>query len=278
MSTTRHKPFLAALCFTGLLFAAAGCGGGSSSDQPNGQPSQALRAAALSLQQAMNSTSRQIDDMSSNRESLDRLGSTLQPAISQTSDVIGLLTTKATSAGPEAALLKGAREQRSFLQFASTAPNSRSRRSANSALARTRTAGRQSTSAYAAVAQTQPEIAGLLPAATTFNTGRLRDAVLKVTRRSTPKTTTTTPPASTPSGGGASGSAATGVSCDDGLSVNSVTSCPFARAVRDEYQSSGGASAIEVFSPVTHRSYTMTCTGAVPTTCRGGNGALVAIR
>jgi hypothetical protein len=276
MSTIRHTRSLTAICVSGLVLAAAGCGSGSNNDQPNSQPSQALHAAALSLQQAMNSTSREIDDMRSTRQSLDRLGATLQPTISQTNDVIGILTPKATSPGPEAALLEGAREQRSFLQFASTSANIRSPGSTNSALARTRAAGRRATSAYAAVAETQTEIAGLLPASTTFNTGRLRDAVLTVTRRSTTKTP---PPLASNSGSsGASGSGATGASCGDALAVNSVTSCPFARAVRDEYQSSGGASLIEVFSPATHQSYTMTCTGAVPTICRGGNGAVVAIR
>lgn len=276
MTTIRHTRFLTAICVSGLVLAAAGCGSASTNDHPKSQPSQALHAAALSLQQAMNSTSREIDDMRSTRQSLDRLGATLQPTISQTNDVIGILTPKATSPSPEAALLKGAREQRSFLQFASISANVRSPGSTNSALARTRAAGRRATSAYAAVAETQTEIAGLLPASTTFNTGRLRDAVVAVTRRSTTKTP---PPLASNSGSsGASGSGATGASCGDAIAVNSVTSCPFARAVRDEYQSSGGASLIEVFSPATHQSYTMTCTGAVPTICRGGNGAVVAIR
>jgi len=225
----------------------------------------------------MNSVSREIDVMSSTRDSLDRLGATLQPAISQTSDVIGLLTPKASSAGAEAQLLKGARQQRSFLQFAADATGSRTRRSANSSLARARAAGRQATSAYSDVAEKQGEVAGLLPGATTFNTGRLRDAVLKV-NRPRKKNASTPPPAPPPSNGGGSGGAATGSTCGDGLSVNSATSCPFARAVRDAFEGSGGASQVEVFSPVTQQSYTMTCSGGVPTICRGGNGAVVSIR
>lgn len=279
MSSVRQLRYFTILCLGGLLVVASGCGG-SSTNNAKGQPSQALRAGALSLQQAMDSTSREIDNMRSTRTSLDRLGATLQPAISQTSDVIGILTPKAAAAGPEAALLKGARQQRSFLQFAADATSSRSRASATSSLARARAAGRQATGAYAAVAETTSELAGLLPASTTFNTGRLRDAVLKVNkRRSKTKKTSTSPPASssnTNSGGSSSGS--TGASCGDGLSVNSVTSCPFARAVRDEYQRSGGASVIEVFSPVTHQSYTMNCSGGVPSVCSGGNGAVVSIR
>jgi hypothetical protein len=88
-----------------------------------------------------------------------------------------------------------------------------------------------------------------------------------------------------PSGGGggsvnnaapppSSGSA----SCGDGVSVNSVTTCPFGRNVRDAYQSSGGGSIVEVYSPVTKRTYTMRCSDGVPTVCTGGNGAAVYIR
>lgn len=277
MSTTRQFRFILTLCIGGLSLVASGCGsGGTPTTSTNAEPSQSLRAAATSLQQAMDSTAREIDNMSSTQDSLDRLGATLQPAISQTSDVIGLLTPKAASDGPEAQLLTGAREQRSFLQFAADATNSRTRKSANSSLVRARAAGRRASSAYSTVAQRENGIAGLLPASTTFNTGRLRDAVLKVhrTKKKTSKGgKTTPPPPPAPVSAPSSGSA-----CGDGLSVNSVTSCPFARAVRDAYEGSGGASVIEVFSPVTHQSYTMRCSGGVPTICSGGNGAVVTIR
>jgi hypothetical protein len=66
--------------------------------------------------------------------------------------------------------------------------------------------------------------------------------------------------------------------CGDGLSVNSATSCSFARNVRDAYRDSGGASEIDVYSPVTKRTYTMRCSGGVTTVCTGGNNAAVYIR
>lgn len=276
-SAVRTRRVLAALTLAGLLLSASGCGGESSDSEAGAKPSEPLRAAALSLQQAMNSVSREIDVMNATRASLDRLGATLQPAISQTSDVIGLLTPKATSDGPEAQLLKGARQQRSFLQFAADATNARTRASANSSLGRARAAGREATSAYADVAQKQSEMAGLLPGATTFNTGRLRDAVLRVNRGSTKPDP---PPPTSPGGNGSPPPPppTRPEGCGEGLSVNSVTTCPFARAVRDEYESSNGASVIEVFSPVTKQSYTMTCSGGGPVVCRGGNGAEITIR
>lgn len=80
-------------------------------------------------------------------------------------------------------------------------------------------------------------------------------------------------PAPPSGGGGGSGS-----SCGGGLSVNSVTSCPFAQNVADAYRGSGGASSIDVYSPVTGTTYTMSCSGGVPVTCSGGNGAVVSIR
>lgn len=76
------------------------------------------------------------------------------------------------------------------------------------------------------------------------------------------------------SSSGGSGSTA----CGDGLSVNSVTSCPFARNVRDSYEGSGGASTIDVYSPVTAQTYRMSCSSGVPVVCSGGNGAAVYIR
>lgn len=75
---------------------------------------------------------------------------------------------------------------------------------------------------------------------------------------------------SAPSGGSST--------CGDGVSVNSVTTCPFGRNVRDAYQQSGGASVIDVYSPVTKQTYTMRCSGGVTTVCSGGNNAAVYIR
>jgi hypothetical protein len=77
-----------------------------------------------------------------------------------------------------------------------------------------------------------------------------------------------------------SGSASSGsTSCGEGLSVNSATSCSFARNVRDAYRNSGGAPEIDVYSPVTKRTYTMRCSGGgVTTVCTGGNNAVVYIR
>lgn len=270
----------------GLMLVSTGCGGGSSKTDTatTAGPSQAIRAAALSLQQAMDSSSRSIDGVRGTRDSLDRLGASLEPAIAQTSDVIGLLTPKAASAGDESLLLTAARQQRTFLQFAADATRTRSPQAAKSAIARAREAGRRASDAYAALAQHTTATAGLLPSATTFNTGRLRDAVTTANRRKTSPSTGTSSKGGTTTGSGTTGSGTSGggttgsASCGGGLSVNSVTTCPFARNVRDSYQSSGGASVIEVYSPVTKQTYTMNCSGGVPTVCRGGNGAVVYIR
>jgi hypothetical protein len=81
------------------------------------------------------------------------------------------------------------------------------------------------------------------------------------------------------SGGGSPApapTATTGRSCGEGITVNSVTSCPFAIRVRDAYTSQGGPD-IDVYSPVTGQTYTMTCTSGpgAQVTCRGGNNAVV---
>lgn len=65
-----------------------------------------------------------------------------------------------------------------------------------------------------------------------------------------------------------------GKSCGDGLRANANTSCAFAQNVRGEYGSNPGAGSIQVFSPVTGQSYTMSCyTAGGTVTCSGGNNA-----
>src|SRR3984957_4573307 len=62
-----------------------------------------------------------------------------------------------------------------------------------------------------------------------------------------------------------------------GISVNSVTSCPFAENVESAWESSGDASSVTAFSPATGLTYTMSCTasGTGYEVCSGGNGAYV---
>ncbi|MCV7278336.1 hypothetical protein H7J88_01585 [Mycolicibacterium flavescens] len=58
---------------------------------------------------------------------------------------------------------------------------------------------------------------------------------------------------------------------------NDVTSCPFADAVRDAVRSTGESfpRTVTAYSPVTHKTYSMRCTGDDLITCRGGNDAVV---
>lgn len=71
------------------------------------------------------------------------------------------------------------------------------------------------------------------------------------------------------SGGGAYSRAAVG---------SSVTSCEFANSVRSRYVGSGGSGGsmvVNAYSPVTGRTYTMSCSGGSVVTCTGGNNAVV---
>ncbi len=65
-------------------------------------------------------------------------------------------------------------------------------------------------------------------------------------------------------------------SCGGELSVNSRTSCPFAANVKQAYFAAvgSGSGSIEAYSPVTHRSYLMSCSGS-PHECTGGDDAAV---
>jgi hypothetical protein len=62
-----------------------------------------------------------------------------------------------------------------------------------------------------------------------------------------------------------------------GISVNSVTSCPFAENVESAWESSGDASSVTASSPATGLTYTMSCTasGTGYEVCTGGNNAYV---
>lgn len=98
---------------------------------------------------------------------------------------------------------------------------------------------------------------------------------------SSPTSSESTPPERTgelPSGASRCGGPKDGISAGR---TNDVTSCPFAMAVRDAYLAADpgddGAATLTVASPVTGRSYTMRCSGAVVTTCTGGNDASVVL-
>jgi hypothetical protein len=67
-----------------------------------------------------------------------------------------------------------------------------------------------------------------------------------------------------------------GRSCGEGVTANSVTSCPFALRVKAAYTNQGGPT-VDVYSPVTQRTYVMTCSpsAGAQVTCRGGNNAVV---
>lgn len=83
-------------------------------------------------------------------------------------------------------------------------------------------------------------------------------------------TTSTSTPSVTPSQSS---------SCGGNLSVGPNTSCAFGLLVMRAYFDNGGGSGIvEAYSPVTQRTYAMTCTAGAPTVCRGGNNASVFIR
>jgi heat shock protein HslJ len=62
--------------------------------------------------------------------------------------------------------------------------------------------------------------------------------------------------------------------CGDELSVGADTTCAFAEDVRSAYEGSGPGTVI-AYSPVTHKTYSMTCSAGDPVVCTGGNKASV---
>jgi hypothetical protein len=65
-----------------------------------------------------------------------------------------------------------------------------------------------------------------------------------------------------------------GTSCGDDLWVGPNTTCAFAENVRSAFESQG-AGVVEAYSPVTHRTYSMTCVSGSTVQCTGGNDASV---
>jgi heat shock protein HslJ len=62
--------------------------------------------------------------------------------------------------------------------------------------------------------------------------------------------------------------------CGDELGVGADTTCAFAESVRSAYEGSGPGTVI-AYSPVTHKTYSMTCSAGDPVVCTGGNRASV---
>jgi hypothetical protein len=63
-------------------------------------------------------------------------------------------------------------------------------------------------------------------------------------------------------------------SCGGDLAVGPNTTCPFAVNVRAAYEQHGPGTVL-AYSPVTHRTYAMTCVDRAPVVCTGGNAASV---
>jgi Glucodextranase, domain B len=62
--------------------------------------------------------------------------------------------------------------------------------------------------------------------------------------------------------------------CGNQLAVGPDTTCSFGENVRQQYNSQGPGT-YEVFSPVTEKTYSMTCSSGTPVVCTGGNNAAV---
>jgi type II secretory pathway pseudopilin PulG len=81
-----------------------------------------------------------------------------------------------------------------------------------------------------------------------------------------------------PGPGGGSGSGGGG--CGGGVSAGPSTTCPFAQNVRTAYYRNGGGNiTVDVYSPVTGQTYSMSCgPSGGRVVCTGGNGASVYFR
>jgi serine/threonine protein kinase len=66
--------------------------------------------------------------------------------------------------------------------------------------------------------------------------------------------------------------------CNAEVSVKTrTTSCVFGKSVANAYRAGGGSSEVVAYSPKTHITYTMSCSGTNPVVCTGGHEAIVYI-
>ena len=69
-----------------------------------------------------------------------------------------------------------------------------------------------------------------------------------------------------------------GTTCSPNVVAGPKTSCAFALSVESAWLNApAGATAVDVYSPVTNKTYSMQCEQGNPTVCRGGNEAVVSI-
>lgn len=125
--------------------------------------------------------------------------------------------------------------------------------------------------------QEQPAAQHTTVTATSTPTSESSSPTTSPTSSSTPSSTSATRSGQLPQGVTACAGPKDGLSVGRGTSV---TSCAFASAVRDAYLAQdpqGGSASLEVRSPVTKKSYTMTCSGEAVTRCTGGNNAVVVL-
>jgi len=105
---------------------------------------------------------------------------------------------------------------------------------------------------------------------------RLRQLESEVKERKGGGTTTNSSGGTTPAPNNNSSSASG--NCGGGIVANSNTTCEFARNVAAEYGKQSGAGTVSAFSPATGKNIPMSCSGASPVVCTGGNNARVELR
>jgi hypothetical protein len=76
------------------------------------------------------------------------------------------------------------------------------------------------------------------------------------------------------SGGGGGGGGGGRTDCGGGLTAGPNTTCAFARNVLSAYRRTGGGT-VQVYSPATGQTYSMSCTSSPPHVCTGANNASV---
>jgi Glucodextranase, domain B len=111
---------------------------------------------------------------------------------------------------------------------------------------------------------------GANPTTTAVTVIRSGNGKVQVTPTPAPSST------GTASGGGSGGGGGGGgrTDCGGGLMAGPNTTCAFAQNVLAAYRRTGGGT-VQVYSPVTRQTYSISCTSSPPHVCTGANNASV---
>ena len=265
---------LAAIAIAAIIIA-AGSGGGSTTNSSYQQKLTGVLAPVLTANQTLSSSLQSLQG--SNTSSAKNATSSAQQAVVAARGAAGVLNVPSGQTQLSEQVQQALAQESGYLQAVQGTLSNPS--GDNSQL---QTLSTNTQSALVPLGAVAPGISASLSgtsALSSWASGQAAAARRHHPSKPAPQaTTTTTVPVPTPAPTPSVPSVPTGGGCGDGVTAGANTTCPFALAVHQAWVNTPGVdNTVQAYSPVTHQSYTMSCseTGGGIITCTGGNNASV---